>query len=60
MLFAAITFYRTSSSKIAPVMQTGTLIDGTEMFDGLALGSRLAYLALPRKYRYIPFLGAFL
>ena len=33
---------------------------GTEIFDGLALGSRLAYLALPHKYRYVPFLGAFL
>jgi zinc transporter 1/2/3 len=31
-----------------------------QMFDGLALGSRLAYLPLPHKYRYAPFLGAFL
>ena len=43
-------------------MQTGTLIHdlGTEMLDGLALGSRLAYLVFPYKYRYAPFLGAFL
>lgn len=30
------------------------------MFDGLALGSRLAYLDLPRKYRNVLLLGAFL
>jgi zinc transporter 1/2/3 len=33
---------------------------GTEVFDGLALGSRLAYLALPHRFRYVPFLGALL
>jgi zinc transporter 1/2/3 len=32
---------------------------GSEMFDGLALGSRLAYLDLPPKYRNVPLLGAF-
>jgi len=32
----------------------------TEMFDGLALGSRLAYLDLPHKYRNVLLLGAFL
>jgi zinc transporter 1/2/3 len=32
---------------------------GSEMFDGLALGSRLAYLDLPHKYRNVPLLGAF-
>jgi zinc transporter 1/2/3 len=31
-----------------------------EMFDGLALGSRLAYLDLPHKYRNVLLLGAFL
>lgn len=31
-----------------------------QMFDGLALGSRLAYLDLPHKYRTVPFLGVFL
>lgn len=30
------------------------------MFEGLGVGSRLAYLILPPKYRYIPYLGAFL
>ena len=29
------------------------------MFDGLALGSRLAYLDLPYKYRNVLLLGAF-
>ena len=33
---------------------------GSEMFDGLALGSRLAYLDLPHKYRNVPLLGAFI
>ena len=33
---------------------------GTEIFDGLALGSRLAYLALSHRYRYVPFFGALL
>ncbi|SRR5260221_8195882 len=32
---------------------------GAEIFDGLAFGSRLAYLDLPHKYRRVPFLGAF-
>jgi zinc transporter 1/2/3 len=32
---------------------------GSEMFDGLALGSRLAYLDLPHKYRNVLLLGAF-
>ena len=32
----------------------------TEMFDGLALGSRLAYLDLPHNFRNILLLGAFL
>ena len=31
-----------------------------EAFEGLGVGSRLAYLELPHKYRYIPALGAFL
>jgi zinc transporter 1/2/3 len=31
----------------------------TEMFEGLGIGSRLAYLVLPPKYRYVPYLGAF-
>jgi zinc transporter 1/2/3 len=30
------------------------------MFEGLGIGSRLAYLVLPPKYHYIPYLGAFL
>ncbi len=35
------------------------MIFDSEMFDGLALGSRLAYLDLPHKYRNVPLLGAF-
>jgi len=31
-----------------------------QIFDGLALGSRLAYLDLPHKYRYVPLRGALL
>ena len=30
------------------------------MFEGLGVGSRLAYMELPDGYRYVPFLGAFL
>lgn len=30
------------------------------MFEGLGVGSRLAYLKLPTKYRYIPYVGSFL
>jgi zinc transporter 1/2/3 len=30
------------------------------MFEGLGIGSRLAYLALPPKYHYVPFIGSFL
>jgi solute carrier family 39 (zinc transporter), member 1/2/3 len=32
---------------------------GSELFDGLALGSRLAYLDLPHKYRNVPLLAVF-
>ncbi len=43
-------------------MQTGPLIHGaiTETFEGLGVGSRLAYLVLPHKYRHVPYIGAFL
>ena len=30
------------------------------MFEGLGVGSRLAYMELPDKYRWAPFVGAFL
>jgi len=30
------------------------------MFEGLGVGSRLAYLVLPPKYRYVPYFGSFL
>ena len=30
------------------------------MFEGLGLGSRLSYLALPSKYHYIPYVAAML
>lgn len=30
------------------------------MFEGLGLGSRLAFLKLPRKYNYVPYAGALL
>ncbi|CDO68402.1 hypothetical protein BN946_scf184815.g49 [Trametes cinnabarina] len=32
----------------------------TEMFEGLGVGSRLAYIRLPQKYNYVPILGALL
>ena len=32
----------------------------TETFEGLGVGSRLAYLQLPRKYRWAPIFAAFL
>ncbi len=31
-----------------------------EMFEGLGIGSRLAYLILPPKYRHVPYIGSFL
>jgi len=31
-----------------------------QMFEGLGIGSRLAYLVLPPKYRYVPYIGSFL
>ncbi len=30
------------------------------MFEGLGVGSRLAYMDLPAKYSYVPLIGAFL
>lgn len=30
------------------------------MFEGLGVGSRLAYMELPRKYTYVPIVGALL
>ena len=32
----------------------------TETFEGLGVGSRLAYLDLPPKYRFVPYVGSFL
>jgi zinc transporter 1/2/3 len=31
-----------------------------QMFEGLGVGSRLAYLILPPKYQYVPYVGSFL
>ncbi|KAH9967522.1 Zinc/iron permease [Russula dissimulans] len=31
-----------------------------QMFEGLGVGSRLAYLILPPKYRFVPYFGSFL
>jgi zinc transporter 1/2/3 len=31
-----------------------------ETFEGLGVGSRLAYLILPHKYRFVPYVGSFL
>ncbi|KAF8493246.1 ZIP-like iron-zinc transporter [Russula emetica] len=31
-----------------------------QMFEGLGVGSRLAYLVLPHKYRYVPYFGSVL
>ncbi|KAI9507638.1 ZIP-like iron-zinc transporter [Russula earlei] len=31
-----------------------------QMFEGLGVGSRLAFLVLPHKYRHVPYLGSFL
>jgi len=31
-----------------------------QTFEGLGIGSRLAYLSLPQKYCYVPYIGAFL
>ena len=28
------------------------------MFEGLGLGTRLAFLKLPQKYNFVPFIGA--
>jgi solute carrier family 39 (zinc transporter), member 1/2/3 len=36
------------------------LIDPTEMFEGLGIGSRLAYMRLPAKYNWVPIAGALL
>ncbi|KAF8493243.1 hypothetical protein F5888DRAFT_1927142 [Russula emetica] len=36
------------------------VLEHLEMFEGLGVGSRLAYLVLPPKYRYVPYFGSFL
>ena len=57
ILFIVIIFHRTCSASSSPAHQ---LIHSIEMFEGLGVGSRLAYMELPKKYKYVPHLGAFL
>ena len=37
-----------------------TCVNNVETFEGLGVGSRLAYLELPRKYNWVPIVGALL
>lgn len=48
-----MSFFPSSSS--SPTFSAYSFL---ETFEGLGLGSRLAYLKLPEKYHYVPILGA--
>ena len=41
-------------------MSESQLIFSSETFEGLGVGSRLAFIRLPQEYNYIPVLGAIL
>ena len=59
ILFIVIIFHRTwshSPSLRHPLTYTPV----SETFEGLGVGSRLAYMELPKKYKYVPHLGAVL
>ena len=58
VLFVAVLFYRMYLHQRSSSLDYSLMTSGSEMFDGLALGSRLAYLDLPHKYRNVLLLGA--
>ena len=58
-LFVAIVFHREFLKTIF-FFWIVWLINNVELFEGLAVGSRLAYLKLPRKYYWVPIVGALL
>ena len=60
VLFVAVIFYRMDLHQRSSSLGGSFMTFGSEIFDGLALGSRLAYLDLPHKYHNVPLLGAFL
>ena len=56
ILFVVIIFHRRSFS----VLFLGLPHCSPETFEGLGLGSRLAYLVLPRKFNWVPIAAALL
>ncbi len=62
VLFVVIIFHRMCSKEPPSPGWSAQLFHGpvTEMFEGLGVGSRLAYLVLPPKYHYVPYVGSFL
>ncbi|BGP42674.1 hypothetical protein JCM10449v2_006686 [Rhodotorula kratochvilovae] len=58
-LFIVIIFHRASSPS-PPILLPLTPLPRTEMFEGLGLGSRLAFLNLEDRYAYLPWAGALL
>lgn len=59
VLFVVIVFHRMSLFFLH-LPQSPLTFHPTEMFEGLGVGSRLAYLDLPPKYSYVPIVGGIL
>ena len=63
VLFVVLVFHRKSfllSSLSDHLMRNRLMLVATEIFEGLGLGSRLAYLTLPSGYNYVAYVGALL
>jgi zinc transporter 1/2/3 len=60
ILFVVIVFHRTHIYRFYHITSIDVWALVTETFEGLGIGSRLAYLQLPPKYRMAPVLAAFL
>ena len=57
VLFIVLTFHR--SSYLSLLHSTTTFLSSiSETFEGLGIGSRLAYMKLPARYNYIPIVAA--
>ena len=59
-LFVVIVFHREFHHKGFSIPHSIWLVNNVETFEGLGVGSRLAYLNLPPKYYWIPIVGALL
>jgi solute carrier family 39 (zinc transporter), member 1/2/3 len=57
VLFVVLVFHR---KLLVSVVEAHAYLLSVETFEGLGIGSRLAFMSLPRKYNWVPYAGAIL